>query len=151
MNPSEAAATGRPVLDGIRIGAERAGARRAGDVTYTVIEAADKPRHHDEQRTGPRRRTRLRSGKLADARGRFVIECIFYDRSSEGARLRLVENVPLPTPLMVYDDETGTLSEAHLVWRDHQDIGIRFGARPGRAASSLGAKFYAVPRAPSAR
>lgn len=119
-----------------------------GEVTYTVVKTAMSARTHDEQRTGERRRTRLRTGKLADARSRFVIECIFHDRSADGAKLRLVKDVPLPAPLLVYDDETGAVASARVVWRDGQDVGIRFEARadPAGNAQSLGNQFYAMPR-----
>lgn len=147
----------QPVLEGVRVGAGLARRPATGDVTYTIVEVAPSVAKPAEQRAGQRWRTRLRSGKLADSCRRFVIECIFHDRSSDGARLRLVEDVALPKRLMVYDDETETLASAHIVWRDRQVVGIRFEPRSGTSAgtetgaSPLGANFYAMPRAPRAR
>jgi hypothetical protein len=51
-------------------------------VTYTIIEARAADRH--ERRAEPRRRTRLRSGKVLDAKNKFLIECQVHDRSVRG-------------------------------------------------------------------
>ena len=145
-------ASRQPVLEGVRVAAGRPLVARMGDVTYSVVEPPAPAVKTGEQRDGQRRRTRLRTGKLADARNRFVIECLFHDRSMHGARLRLVEDVPLPASLVVYDDETGTLAGARIMWRRHQDVGIRFDAGTCMSGSTaLGATFYAVSRRPSAR
>ena len=47
----------------------------------------------DDKRIYPRRRTRLRSGKVTDRDGRFLAECQIYDRSPNGARLRVTTNL----------------------------------------------------------
>ena len=104
-----------------------------------------------EQRAATRRRTRLRSGKILDLDNRFVVECVIHDRSSEGARLRIVEDVALSSPFRLFDDEQGTLHEVSIVWRRGQELGVIF--TPNRAAASsltetqlknLRGKYYAL-------
>ena len=79
-----------------------------------------------EQRAATRRRTRLRSGKILDSDNRFLVECVVHDRSGEGARLRIVEDVALSSPFRLFDDEQGTLHEVSIVWRRGQEMGVRY-------------------------
>jgi hypothetical protein len=103
-----------------------------------------------DKRIRPRRRTRLRSGKILDARNRFVIECLVHDRSADGARLRLMRPVPLPPRFRLYDDGDASLAAVEIVWRRGHDVGVRFREEAGPVALTrseriaLGAKFYAV-------
>ena len=103
-----------------------------------------------DKRAMRRRRTRLRSGKVIDGANRFLIECAIHDRSDEGARLRLANNIGLPDEIRLFDDEQRSLSPARIIWRKGQEIGIRFlpkeAARPVSEAElmALSRKFYAV-------
>ena len=104
----------------------------------------------DDKRAGRRRRTRLRSGKVADTRNRFIIECAVHDRSEEGARLRLAKNVALPDDIRLFDDEQNALFPARIIWRTGQEVGVHFlppdtmGDIPEADLAALGRKFYAV-------
>lgn len=104
----------------------------------------------DDKRLARRRRTRLRSGKIADRQNRFLIECAIHDRSDEGARLRLAKNMALPDDIRLFDDEQKSLAPARIIWRQGQEIGIRFlppetiGPVSEAEIAALGRKFYAV-------
>ena len=77
-------------------------------------------------RSAPRQRTRLRSGKLVTVGGEFLTECLIYDLSSRGCRIRLPAGRPLPRAIQLLDDQSGLLHRCALLWRDGSDIGVRF-------------------------
>ncbi len=96
-----------------------------------------------------RRRTRLRSGKVVGADGQFVAECLIANRSAQGGLMRLPPRLALPARILVYDDQSGDLLAATVVWRRDRDVGLRFGAPERDArfraiADSMRRKFYAV-------
>ncbi len=129
-------------------------ARRVGtpvasrdDFTYAVLK--DPPAASGDRRGAVRRRTRLRSGKLVAADGQFVVECLIANRSSEGGLLRLPRVLALPDRILLYDDQSGDLVAATVVWRRDRDLGIRFGVpertpRLRAIADNMRRKFYAV-------
>lgn len=117
--------------------------------TYVVVLPSAKDSSGD-RRANPRQRTRLRSAKIADRQGRFVTECLMYDLSPNGSRLRHPANVVLPASFQLYDDQSGTLYQAIVLWRRGGETGIRFDrgamtARGRATASGLRRRFYAVP------
>ena len=86
-------------------------------------------------RAHARERTRLRSAKLLDGAYRFVCEGRICDRSRNGLRLALAQDVPLPPQLAVHIDETSEVREAKVIWRRGSTIGIRLhSAAPARRA-----------------
>lgn len=102
-----------------------------------------------ERRVTVRRRTRLRSGKVIGADGQFVSECLIANRSSQGGLMRLPTSLALPDRILVYDDQSGDLIAATIIWRRDRDVGLRFGApepmaRLASIADSMRRKFYAV-------
>ena len=102
-----------------------------------------------DKRSRPRRRTRLRSGKIADAEGRFIAECAVHDQSAGGARLRLLRSVSVPDCFLLYDDERSALFAAATVWRNAHEIGVRLKPAPGtveaeRIARALAGRYYAL-------
>lgn len=102
-----------------------------------------------EKRAAARHRTRLRSGKIADLSGRFIVECAIHDRSATGARLRRVALAPVPGRICLYDDAANSLSAAAIVWERGLEIGIRFTPEvtvPGEKAIrfALGGRYYAL-------
>ena len=140
-----AKAAGPLSLDAIKVPAAAFG--RGSAVTYTIIEKAPEP---DDKRGETRRRTRLRSGKILDARNKFLIECQVHDRSNRGARLRLVANIFMPPRLRLFDDETQTVRDARVIWRRNHEIGVSFIAkskgddlRPSER-TALANKYYAI-------
>ena len=119
-----------------------------GEVTYTISDIP-KPQGQD-RRDPPRKRTRLRCGKVLDQNGKFLIECQVHDRSPRGAHLRLVKSVAVPRHIKFFDDEHGVLVEAEVIWRKKADLGIEFRTRLNGQAirsglrSGAGGKYYAV-------
>ena len=118
-----------------------------GEFTYAVIR--EPVVAGGERRAVVRRRTRLRSGKVLTADGNFVAECLIANRSAQGGLLRLPAAIPLPGGVLVYDDQTGDLAAATVVWRRGRDVGLRFGG-PERTtrfraiADNMRRKYYAV-------
>ena len=133
-----------PVVAARRI--ETAGASR-DDFTYAVLK--EPAGGGGERRAAVRQRTRLRSGKVVGADGRFVVECLLANRSSQGGLLRLPSPLALPPRILVYDDQSGDLLAATIIWRRDRDFGLRFTppertARFQAIADSMRRKFYAV-------
>jgi len=102
------------------------------------------------RRRKPRRRTRLRTGKIADIDGTFLIECQIFDRSEKGARLRMAELCILPDHFKLFDDEFNVLLIATVIWIDDREIGVAFTQGPGSIETegnehaALGGRYYAV-------
>lgn len=121
-----------------------------GEFTYVLLPPHKLARKRSDRRDSPRQRTRLRSGKIADAKdGRFVTECLVYDLSVSGSRVRHPIGAVLPSPLYLFDDQTGALHLAVVLWRRRHESGIGFRVHPVSArsraiASELRRKFYAV-------
>jgi hypothetical protein len=103
-----------------------------------------------EKRSRDRRRTRLRTGKVLDARNRFIIECTVHDRSPQGARIRLLRTVEVPQTLRLYDDERQTLTTASIIWRRNLEIGLCFLWETGESRikitelEALARRYYAI-------
>ncbi len=104
------------------------------------------------RRKAPRRRTRLRSGKTATLQNRFISDCLIFDRSSLGVRIRLAGRVMLPEHVKFFDDELGTLHVARVVWQKENEVGLVFAEgddgclRSGPAHAALAGKYYALRR-----
>jgi hypothetical protein len=134
------------LLDAVKVTAGSSAPSSA--VTYVVVEKS--PAKTGEKRGEARRRTRLRSGKVLDAKNKFLIECQVHDRSAGGARLRLVANVSAPAKLRLFDDETKTIRDVRIIWRRNQELGVRFVPQsytdtlPPAERAALARKYYAV-------
>ena len=138
-----------PVVEARRVDP---GDAAAGEFHYVVIRGdKTKPRPvQGDKRMALRQRTRLRSGKIADPLNRFLTECLVFDRSDMGGRLRLPTGVPLPPWIQFYDDQSAILYHADVIWRRGADIGIRFRpfastAQTRALAADMRRRFYAVP------
>jgi len=125
----------------------------AGVVTYCVLPSPLPSRFPGlattEKRNAKRRRTRLRSGKILDRANRFLIDAAIIDRSSAGLRLRLARDEPIPDVFRLFDEETGWVLGARLVWRRQALVGARLdpgGPLPAspRQIAGLRGKFYAM-------
>ncbi|MCW6507350.1 PilZ domain-containing protein [Lichenifustis flavocetrariae] len=119
--------------------------------TYTILIDPKPVREPDDRRDAPRRRTRLRSGKVVDSTGTFVTECVVHDLSSTGVRLRLPPDVALPAAFQVYDDQSGLLQNAEVSWRRDGEAGVRFTLteetpRSRIIAADMRRRFYKMPR-----
>lgn len=100
-----------------------------------------------EKRTSARRRTRLRGGKIVDTTGKFVVECLIYDRSGQGARIALVAPVAVPPLFRLFDEESNAMLTAEIVWQRRNMLGVRIVANiPADALeiANYARAFYAV-------
>jgi len=103
-----------------------------------------------QRRQKMRRRTVLRSGKIATINGRFIADCQIYDRSEKGVRVRLSLDVELPEHVRVFDDEQNILFAGKIIWRDTKEVGIEFAEgeqnveKHGKRHAMLSGKYYAV-------
>jgi hypothetical protein len=137
-----------PVLDAAKV-SDASRLRDKSCVVYWVKEVAQTTK--DQERRGPqRKRTRLRCGKVLDGHSELIIECQVHDRSTYGARLRLMNTLPLPPRIRVYDDEHGALLEAKVIWQKDDSVGVQFlteiNARTKRLGkiSKYAGKYYAL-------
>ena len=73
---------------------------------------------------GGRRRTRLRAGRVADYRCRFLVECFIRDRGVRGAKIELVRDVRIPELIWLFSDDTCLFSAARVVWRKGKEVGL---------------------------
>ena len=103
-----------------------AGRKLEQDFSYTVIVVPPFGQAAGDRREVRRTRTRLRSGKLVDVRGRFMTECLVHDLSALGSRLRLPPAVGLPSTVQLFDDQSGILYLARVLWRRGAEAGLKF-------------------------
>lgn len=141
-----------PLIDAVRVASPDIA---ADGFTYTVLIHADPqpspPPVAGERRRAPRRRTRLRSAKIIDARGRFITDCLVQDLSATGVRLRLPEAFSLPATFQIYDDQSELLHNAVLSWQRAGEAGVRFETvadqpRDHVVAADMRRKYYKLPR-----
>lgn len=114
-------------------------------VTYSVAPARESG--SGEKRRAPRRRTRLRAGKILDRANRFVLDATILDRSCVGLRLRLARDIELPDIFHFYDDESEMIIVARIAWRNQALIGVRRGPAVTatlRQLMALRGKYYGV-------
>jgi hypothetical protein len=149
-------------LEGVRQDEAHAGPDRAraaaialareGRIGYRIapIPKARAADSSSEKRVSERRRSRLRSGKLLDPGNRFLCECLVYDRSSTGLRIKLTKNIGLPNRCRLFDDETGEVRVVAIVWRRELFVGVRFStsetnvAIPRDLRLALCGRYYAM-------
>jgi hypothetical protein len=75
-------------------------------------------------RSEPRIRTKLRSGRLSNLDGVFITECLVLDRSPHGAKLKLPKTLDVPKEILFRDDAVATAIYAKICWRRGDEIGI---------------------------
>ena len=140
---------------GPAVSARRTSAPVAGsDFTYAVLPDPPKPQSMGavgDRRAGARQRTRLRSGKIVDGSGRFLTECLIANRSSIGGLLRLARTAMLPARILLFDDQSGEVLPAAVVWRRTGEAGVRFlppdpSEHHRAVADAMRRKFYAMGR-----
>jgi len=122
--------TEKPVLEGVRLDRgmsmlSRWRAQRSGAATFMRLEEAPRDRRREQ-----RRGAHLKWGKTLDRADRFLCECVFANRTSGGARLRLARNIALPQKFQLYEDDSGNIFDAQIVWRRGGEIGCRLSRAP---------------------
>jgi hypothetical protein len=140
-----------PTIEAVRV--DTLGDDPSGFTYVVLIDAEPAPavRREGDRRDAPRRRTRLRSGKIVDVRGRFLTECLVHDLSATGVRLRVPAGVTVPPQFQVYDDQSGQLRNARVSWQRGGEAGVRFMAlaetpRDRVIAADMRRKYYKLPR-----
>ena len=110
------------------------------------------PAPQPNRRKAKRRRTRLRAGRVADMNTRFLADCLIFDRSESGVRIRLAGRMALPEIVKFYYEELNCLKVARIVWHRGNEYGLSFareheGAAPSaRELAAIGGKYYALRR-----
>lgn len=103
---------------------------------------------HVERRGAERRISRLKWGKALDRADCFLCDCVIADRAKDGARLRLARHVVLPSLFQLFDEDSGEIYSAQIVWRRGVEIGCRLSpsASPGKAqaARRMKSRYYAI-------
>jgi hypothetical protein len=102
-----------------------------------------------DKRTEDRRRTRLRSGKVANLNGVFITECVIHDLSAIGARLRVDDCSIVPEEMLLLEDATLDIVGARVAWRREHELGVQLVPGPigdarKRIVSKLSGKYYAL-------
>ncbi len=104
------------------------------------------------RRKAKRRRTRLRAGRVADMNTRFLADCLIFDRSEHGVRIRLAGRLALPEVVKFYDEELNCLKVARIIWSQGNEYGLAFaeegdGHAPSRRdLAAMSGKYYALRR-----
>ena len=104
------------------------------------------------RRASPRSRLRLMSGKVVNDKLSFLVECTFLDHSSNGCRLRLARDIPLPCKFNVYLDSDASILIVAPIWRRGTHVGLRLvdrvvapkGERSSIKWRALGQPYYAI-------
>lgn len=106
--------------------------------------------HKTEKRIEERKRTRLRSGKLATLEGQFLTECHFHNIAGGGARIRTVGPCTIPNRFWLFDDQYRGALMTEIVSHRDGDFGVRFiedaNVTPLSEAvlSALAGKYYSL-------
>jgi hypothetical protein len=149
--PPAVAARGAELVAARRPAALSATARLRGEdedgalVSYQVLsEPGGGP---NDQRRAPRRRTRLRAGKILDRANRFLVDATILDRSCDGLRLRLARDIALRELIHFHDEESDAIYLARVAWRNGLLLGIRRGPHvtaTERRRGVLNGRYYAM-------
>ncbi|PPD45186.1 MAG: hypothetical protein CTY15_05245 [Methylocystis sp.] len=128
---SEESMSKERIVEGVRFpnaALARLRSRKSGVAAYArLCDAAP------ERRSEARRAARLRWGKTLDCAERFLSDCLIADRTSVGARLKLARNIGVPQRFQLFEDESGDLFAARVIWRRGSEIGCRLSAAGGNA------------------
>lgn len=98
----------------------------------------------ENQRLFPRRRTRLRGGKIADMSDRFISECKIFDTSEGGVGLLVATDVPLPKEIVIFDDLEKKIALARVVWRRGKQVGLAFEIPPAPVSMFKAQRLHAL-------
>ena len=140
--------SGEEVLEGVNVegglsALARWRAQRKGVATFARL--GDAP---PERRREKRRDARLRWGKALDGADRFLCECVVADQARGGVRLRLARNIPLPQRFQFFDDVSGDVFAAQIVWRRGVEVGCRLARAPApdkaQVARRMRSRYYGL-------
>jgi hypothetical protein len=80
---------------------------------------------HDDRREFERHPVRI-EGKVMFAAGKCSFDCVIVDLSVAGARLRLTQNVRLPSKIYLWQTKSGAVLECEVRWQEQTEVGLRF-------------------------
>jgi len=79
------------------------------------------------------------------------VECTIRDMSAGGALLSMFMSVPLPTLVLLWEQQTGTIRECEVRWRKGRTVGVHFTDVYGRSTRrALVEKGFAHLKHPAA-
>lgn len=84
-----------------------------------------------EKRSNTRRRA-LKAGIIAYNDGNMTFPCVVRDISDAGARLKTDVNRHPPDTFQLQTELGGLIVDCQVVWRDGQQVGVRFISQPQR-------------------
>lgn len=105
-------------------------------------------RGETDRRGAGRARTRLRPGKLLEADGTFIADCLILDRSPQGARIRVLSSDPVPETFRLVDEAGRESFPSRTVWTRAGEVGLVLEAggeaMDRRAFLAAAGPYYAV-------
>jgi hypothetical protein len=77
-----------------------------------------------------RRPTRFRQGRLFNAYGGFLSQCVICDRSEHGAKVKVAEPLAPLKVVRLLDEVDKIIVEARVAWRRGNELGLAFQTVP---------------------
>lgn len=137
-----------PVLEGRRLHRQRSLLSRWRTERDIYVDYRHLSDTTSDRRRENRRPCRLRWGKALDLHNLFLTECLVVNRTLGGARLRLARNIVVPPRFQLFEDDTGDISAADVVWRRAHDLGCRLAPTPSQEKRAtidrMRARYYAL-------
>lgn len=115
-----------------------------------VLESLDtgKDSPYLERRSERRLIKRMNWGKTLSIRSEFLSECQIANQTSKGACLRIARRVHIPRFFLLYNDNSGVILEAEVIWRRGMDLGCQFAGKPNKSRAELArrmcARYYGI-------
>ena len=83
-----------------------------------IVPRADKRSKH--------RRWRLEGGRISSADGVFALPCTIVDMTDDGARVRVFEQLHMPSCIRLFDNRERYVYAADLIWSGPPEYGLKF-------------------------
>ena len=87
---------------------------------------------NNDRRAFPRHEVR-KDGRLLFVDQPCFVECTIRDISEDGALLSMFVSVPLPTLVLLWEQQTGAIHECEVRWRKGRTVGVHFTDVYGRS------------------
>ncbi len=105
---------------------------------------------NNDRRAFPRHEVQ-KEGRLLFVDQPCFVECTIRDISADGALLTMFVSVPLPTLVLLWEQQTGAIRECEVRWRKGRTVGVHFTDVYGRTTRrAFVEKGLAQPRHPAA-
>ena len=104
-----------------------------------------------DRRASPRHEVQNKEGRLLFVDQPCFVECTIRDISADGALLSMFVSVPLPTLVLLWEQQTGAIRECEVRWRKGRTVGVHFTDAYGRSTRRAFVETgLAQPRHPAA-